>query len=258
MALEKPIIKADLAQKTTFEFKPREINQDISHMARSFVDADAKMSPDFKISELTAHQTGIYQLEHEAQKDKINALVLEKLKDVQESAYKEGHELGLVEGTEKAYQDSKVEFVDRLNSFDNMLKNIETLKNRLLVQNEAELIKLVFLTAKKIALRDLESNREAVVEILKHVTGEMQSDERISVRLNPEDLLFLESLQDKTERRLQNFERMKFVPDEKVKSGGCLIETEYGSVDATVGERVDRTWQTLESRIPHTRETKKE
>jgi len=257
MALEKPIIKANLAQKTTFDFKPREISHEITHMARSFADADSLKSPDFKISELTAQQTGIYQLEHEAQKDKINALVLDKLKEVQEAAYKEGHELGLVEGTEKAYQDSKVEFVDRIDNLDNMLKTIETIKNRLLIENEAELIRLVFLTAKKIALKDLEKSREAVVEILKNVIGEMQVDERVTVRLNPEDLLFLESLQDKTERRLENFERLKFAADEKVKSGGCLIETAYGTVDATVDERVERTWQTLESRIPHTRETKK-
>lgn len=253
MALEKPIIKARVAQNTTFDFKPREISSDISHMARSFVDEDQMRSPDFKISELTAQQTGIYQLEHEAQKDKINALVLDKLKEVQESAYKEGHELGLVEGSEKAFQDSKEEFRQRMSAMDEILQNIEKLKGTLLIDNEAELIKLLFLIAKKIALRDLETNREAVAEILKHVLGEMQTDERVTVRLSSEDLVFLESLQEKSEQRLQNFERIKFITDDKIKPGGCLIETEYGTVDATVEERVDRTWQTLEARIPQRR-----
>jgi flagellar assembly protein FliH len=258
MALEKPIIKRDIANKSTFEFKPREITQDISHMARSFVDADAAKSPDFKISELTAQQTGIYRLEHEAQKDQINALVLEKLKEVQESAYKEGHELGLIEGTEKAFQDSKADFVIRLERFDDMLKQIEILKGKLMMENEAELIRLVFLTAKKIAMRDLEEHRGAVVEILSAVVGEMQADERVSIKISPEDLLFLESLQDKINKRIQNFDRLKFVSDDKVKPGGCLIETEYGTVDATVDERVERTWQTLLGRVPRSLEPKKE
>ncbi len=258
MALEKPIIKAKVAQTTTFDFKPREINKEVSHMARSFVDQDALKSPDFKISELTAQQTGIYQLEHEAQKDKINALVLDKLKEVQEEAYKEGHELGLVEGTEKAFQDSKEEFKQRLTNLDDTLKNLEVLKGRLLIENEGELIKLVFLTAKKMALKDLAENREAVVEILKDVIGEMQTDERMSVRLNAADLAFLEKLQEKSDQRLQNYERVKFIADEKIKAGGCLIETEYGTVDATVEERVERTWQTLQGRIPQNRPGKKE
>lgn len=258
MALEKPIIKANVAQTTTFEFKPREISSGISEMARSFVDADTMKSPDFKISELTAQQTGIYQLEHEAQKDKINALVLDKLKEVQENAYKEGHELGLVEGAERAFQASKEEFKERLEALDGILSKIETLKSRLLINNEAELIKLVFLTAKKIAMRELEEHREAVGEILRSAVGEMQSDERITVRLSQEDMVFLESLQEKSARPLQNFERIKFIIDDKIKPGGCLIETEYGTVDATVEERVERTWQTLQSRIPQSRDGKTE
>lgn len=258
MALEKPIIKADLAAKTTFEFKPREINKEISNMARSFVEVDQMKSPDFKISELTAQQTGIYKLEHEAQKDKINALVLDKIKEVQEDAYREGHELGLVEGTEKAFQDSKEEFKQRLGALDSILANLETLKGRLLVNNEAELIKLVFLCAKKLALNDLEKHRNAVVEILKHVVGEMQTDERITVRVNEEDMIFLSSLQDKADQKMQNFERIKFIVDEKVRPGGCLIETEYGTVDATVEERVERVWQSLYTRIPQNRDGKSE
>lgn len=257
MALEKSIIKASVAEKTTFEFKPREIGTEISTIARDFVDVDAFKSTDFKISELIAKQAGISQLASDAQKDKINAQVLEKLKEVQEQAYKEGHDLGLIEGTEKAMQEAKTDLHERLKAMDEILKNIETLKSRLLVDNEAEIVRLVFLVAKKMALRDLEQNREAVLEILKHVVGEMQTDERISVKLSAEDLFFLEGLQDKVGERISNFERIKFAADDKVKSGGCLIETEYGSVDASVDERLERTWATLQSRIPQNREAPK-
>lgn len=257
MALEKSIIKAEVAEKTTFDFKPREIGTDVSVVARDFVEVDSFRSTDFKISELIAKQAGISQLESDAQKDKINAQVLEKLKEVQEGAYKEGHDLGLIEGTEKALQEAKNDLHERLKAMDTLLQNIETLKSRLLIDNEAQLVRLVFLVAKKMALRDLEQNREAVLEILKHVVGEMQTDERITVKLSAEDLYFLEGLQDKVKERIQNFERIQFSADEKVKSGGCLIETEYGSVDASVDERVERTWATLQSRIPQNREAPK-
>lgn len=257
MALEKSIIKKEVADRTTFEFKPREIGLDIAPIARDFVEVDAFKSSDFKISELIAQQAGISQLESDAQKDKINAQVLEKLKEVQEEAYKEGHDLGLIEGTEKALQESKTDLQERLRSMDALLKNLESLKKRLMVDNEAELIRLVYLIARKMALRDLEQNREAVLEILSHVVGEMQTDERISVKLSPEDLYFLEGLRDKVGDHIQNFERIKFQADEKVKSGGCLIETEYGSVDASVDERLERTWATLQSRIPQNRDVPK-
>lgn len=258
MAAEKSIIKKEIAEQKTFEFKPRDFSTKASDPARSFVDMDQQRSPDFKISELIAQQAGIAQLEKEAVKDKINSQVLEKIKTVQEAAYKEGHELGLIEGSEKAYKDSVEDLKARLKNMDLVFKNLEDLKNRLMVQNEAELIELVFLTAKKIALRDLTEHRDAVAEILRDVAAEMQADERISVRLNPEDLYFIETLQDKVGERLQNYERIKFVTDESVKLGGCLIDTAYGTVDATVDERVERTWQTLQTRIPRVPPPKKD
>lgn len=250
MALEKPIIKATVASTTTFEYKPREFGMAPSQVARNFVDEDAFRSSDFKISELIAEQAGISRLESDAQQDKLNAQVLEKLKEVQEQAYGEGYQLGLIEGTEKAFQESKADLVDRLKALETLLKRVEDLKSRLFIDNEAALIQLVFHTAKKIAMRDIQDNKEVVHDILKDIVGEIQEDERVTVRLSPDDLTFLNSLQDKAGDRIETLQRVKFIPDPALTSGGCKIETEYGSVDATVEERVERTWQTLQSRIP--------
>jgi flagellar assembly protein FliH len=229
-----------------------------SQVAKSFVDEDAFRSADFKISELIAKQAGISQLENEAQQDKINNQVLERIQEIQEKAYKEGYELGLIEGTEKAFQEAKTELLLKMATFESLLKRIEELKGELLIDNEAEMVKLVFATAKRIALRDIEGNREAVVEMIRNVTGETQADERITVRLSPEDHYFLETLQDKTGDRIGSLQRVKFVPEDKIKSGGCLIETDFGSVDATVEERVERVWQTLQAKIPQHAPGKKE
>lgn len=250
MALEKPIIKAEVATVSTFDYKPRDFGGSASPVARSFVDQDAFRSTDFKISELVAEQAGILQLESDAQQDKINNQVLERLGEVQAKAYQEGYELGLIEGTEKAFQEAKANLLEKMSALETLLKRIENIKGQLLIDNEAALIKLVFQTAKRIALRDIEGNRDSVLEIIKNVVGDTQADEHVVVRLSPEDHYFLETLQDKAGKRIESLQRVKFVSEDKIKSGGCLIETEYGSVDATVEERVERVWQTLHSKIP--------
>ena len=250
MALEKPIIKAEVAGSTTFDYKPREFSVGTTSVARDYLDEDTFRSPDFKISELVAKQAGISQLESEAHQDKINNLVLERLREVQEKAYNEGYELGLIEGTEKAFQEAKTDLTGKMNALESVLKTIEEIKTRLLIDNEAEFIKLVFEVAKRIALRDIEGNREAALEMIKNVVGETQADERVVVRLSTEDHYFLETLQDKSGQRIESLQRVKFVSEDNIKSGGCLIETEYGSVDATVEERVERVWQTLLAKIP--------
>jgi flagellar assembly protein FliH len=258
MALEKGIIKSETAAATTFEFKPRELTYDASPVARSFVSEDAFISTDFKISQLIADQAGISELEDTAQRDKINSQVLEQLKEVQEKAYQEGYELGLVEGTEKAFQEAKGSLLERMKAMESMLKRLEELKTRMLIDNESTIVRLLFLVAKKIAMRDLEQHREAVWEILQHVIGGIQEDEKVVVRISAEDLFFLESLQDKSGQRIETLQRVKFISDEAIKAGGCLIETDHGTVDATLEERMERTWQTLQSRIPHKAPEKKD
>lgn len=250
MPLEKSIIKADTAPASTFEYKPRELNIEISEVARSYVDRDSFKSPDFKISDLVAQQAGISRLESDAYQDKINMQVLERLKEVQEKAYEQGYELGLIEGNEKAFAENQAALLERLKTMEGQLKIMENLKQNLLVESEDALIQLVYHVARRIGLRDLEENREGVLEILKNVVTEMQSDERVTVRMANDDLVFIEGLQEKSATRIEGLERVKFVLDETVKPGGCMIETEYGNVDATVEERVDRVWQTLKSRIP--------
>lgn len=250
MALEKPIIKAQVASTTTFDFKPKEFSGLASQSAKSFVDRDSFRSPDFEISELVAQQAGIRELESDAHQDKINSLVLERLGQVQEKAYEEGYELGLVEGTEKAFQEAKQDLLAKLTTFENMLIRIEEIKGQLLIDNEASLIELSFHIAKRIAMRDIEGNRDAVKEILQSVVGEIQEGERVTVHLSPEDLRFLEGLQEKSGQKIESLKRVRFSPEEQIKSGGCIIDTAYGSVNATVEERVERTWQALLSRIP--------
>lgn len=255
MALEKPIIKADVAKTTTFDYQPKEIALAPSGMAKTFV---LEHGRDFKISDLVAQQAGISQLESDAHQDKINSQVLARLAEVQEKSYSEGYEIGLIEGTEKAFQEAKANLLERLSTMESMLKSMEEIKASLLIANEAEFVKLLFLTAKKIALRDLESNREAALEIIQSVTGESQADEHVTVRISAEDLYFIETLQEKSGQKIESLKRVKFVADETVKPGGCFIETEYGTVNATVEERVERVWQTLQSKIPQQNRGKKE
>lgn len=257
MGLDRSIIKAQVAQTTTYDFKPKDLALEASEIAKDFV-SDENFKSDFRISELVAKQAGISELQSGVIQEKINVQVLEKLKEVQEAAYKEGYELGLIEGTEKAYQEAKIELAEKIVALGSVLKNLEELKQQLLIDNEAELIKLVFLTAKKIAIRDLEEHRDAVKEIILDVVSELKSNERLVVRLSNEDLYFIETLQDKSDQRLEALERVKFITDDTIKSGGCLIETEFGSVNATIEERVERVWQTLQSRIPQNLKTKKE
>ena len=250
MALEKQIIKGSIAQGTTYDYKPREFNKATTGaIAREYV-GEENYRNDFKISDLVAQQTGIAQLESEALQERINNQVLEKVKDIQEKAYQEGYQIGMHDGAERAFQETQVTLVEKMKSLEALVHRVEQLKSQILVDNEAELINLVYLTGKKIALRDLEQNRGAVLEALTSVLHGIKADEKIVVRMSQEDLTFLETLQGKTGQLIESLERAKFVADPSIQSGGCRIESDFGDIVATNEERVERVWTALAEKIP--------
>lgn len=252
MGAERNIMKnAVQAGQVVFDYKPRELTVETHQSARNFVEVDQLKSPDFKISDLVAKQVGISQLESEAHEGEINERVLKQVKEIEERAYKEGFDLGFADGTDKAFAHMKEQIAFRISSLDKLLAQVESQRRLVLVENEAELISLVFQVAKKIALRDLEEHREAVVEILTKVVDEMSEDETVAVYLSHDDHEFIQLSNEKTSSSLEKIKKLKLIESEEIKPGGCLLETSFGSVDATVDERVERTWDLLRDRIPH-------
>ena len=254
MAVERNVVKnLNQVGQMVFEYKPRDLNVETSQSAKNFVANDSQKSPDFKISELVSKQAGISKLESEVHEEEINERVLERMKEIEERAYREGYDLGLIDGRDKAFQEEKVILVDRVSKIDELLGQIETQRQQLLIDNEIQLIELIFQIAKKIALRDLTEHREAVVEILKHAVDDLVNDERVVIHVSPEDLQFIQSVSERSEKKIDKIKKLKIVEDEKLKSGGCLLETSFGSVDATVDERVSRAWELLKDRLPQKR-----
>lgn len=253
MAGDRSIVKGIQEGQVVFDFKPRELNVGVSQSARDFVSLDNQQSPDFKISELVSKQVGIHQLESEADEDQINERVLERIKEIQEKGYQEGYDLGLADGREKAFQEAQAEFAQRLQSLDSLLVTIEEQRRQILIDNEQQFISLLFQIAKKISMRDLSEHRDAVVEILRHLVEEMNEDEKITAHVSIADLQFINSIKDKTSKKIEKIKKIKLVEDERITPGGCVMETGFGSVDASVEERVERAWELLSNRIPQKR-----
>jgi flagellar assembly protein FliH len=250
VALDKAIIKAQHALKSTFDYKARDLNAKVSQSAQNYADRDAARSPDFKISQLIAEQTGISQLENAAVQDAINERVLEQLRLVEEKAYREGFELGQAEGGEKAFVAAQGALNERLESLNTVISRVESIRQRRLIDNEAEFVRLTFLIASKIAARDIAANPEAVLPVLEHIVNEMQEIEKITVNISPGDAETIAALVERGDPRTLILERTKMVTDETIQPGGCLVKTNFGDVDATVEERVERAWASLAARVP--------
>ena len=129
------ILKLDEASKIAFDFNPQKFPVSVPQEAQSFTRKDGSDSSEegqaevpnrsnFKLNELIAGQIGVSETEKKETEAKVDALAVEKVKAVQEEAYKEAYEIGLEEGRQKAFEETKASLEERIESLDQLIKKI--------------------------------------------------------------------------------------------------------------------------------------
>jgi flagellar assembly protein FliH len=57
---------------------------------------------------------------------------------------------------------------------------------------------------------------------------------KIKVKLNPADLQFIQDTKSQLSHFLDDVDSIRFEAEDSIQSGGCLIETDMGDIDARI------------------------
>lgn len=251
MNIAKPVLNKEEADKVAIAYAPRKFPMTIAPVAQTFHSLQVENpGASFQLDRIVAKQTGVDELERVTLEEKVELEALARLKEVQEQAYQQAYQLGLDEGREKAFQENQALLTEKLESLNALLHKIESLKTELVTCNEAHVMQLIYHLASKLAMTEISSQKELVLEVLKAAVGDTQAEEKITVKLSAEDLQFVEQSREKLSREAEVFRNMKLEEGPHITSGGCIIETNYGVVDATVEKRVQKLWNAISDKLP--------
>lgn len=250
------VIFSEDTESLVVSYKPKEFSLPVPGAAQPYLDAEKDMTNDFKINDLIAKQVGITDQKRKALEDQVQSVVLERMAAVQEKAYQDAYQLGMIEGSEKAYESRKKDFEERIFQLDTVLRNFEDLTQNLVERHEKVLVKMIYLIAEKIAMREIALNPDSVMNVIKKMTENLQLDEQVTIRVSLDDMMFIQGTKEKikkeTNKEMELFQRVKLDIADDLQNGGCIIETNFGTIDATLKERVERVWQAIESKLPRT------
>src|SRR5690606_8461506 len=106
------------------------------------------------------------------------------------------------------------------------------------------------LIASRIAMKEIAIDKEAIRTVLNQLLEEGQTTDEVIIRLSNEDFSFIEQLRETLRRPTDPLKRVRLEATDDVTSGGCLMETRFGTIDATVEERVSRVTESVYSKMP--------
>ena len=147
-------------------------------------------------------------------------------KDAWDEGYKDGQENGYKTGTDEVNR-----LVDRTHR---ILEGVMSRREEILSETEQQIVDLVILMTRKV-VKIISENQKSVVmanvlQALKKVKG--RGD--VTIRVNLADVkLTTEHIQDFI-KQVENVKGITVVEDSSVDKGGCVVETDFGAIDARI------------------------
>lgn len=249
MHLSKSIVRAEVAPQKVLDFVPPKFELGTPEQTAVYFEQRRNAGSDFRMNDAVRVQTGVDAIESQNSEEAIERRVIEKLKEVQETAYQEAYMLGLDEGKRDAMQAASAEIKNRLDGFDELISTIGSLKKELLACNETHIVQLAFQMAKRMAHAEIQANPNMVTQVIKEALEKAQVEENIVVQISPMQMEFLESLKTESGREFEFMKKIKLEPSEDISAGGCIIRTNFGEIDARVEGRVEMLWEGIKDSL---------
>lgn len=209
-----------------------------------------KSGTDFILSSVVKKISGIEEIEKNEEKNHIEQQVLTKITEVQQEAYEQAKKLGYDDGFKQAYMDRKEEIEKYIALFQDLVNSLQNIKPELVQQNEAHLVKLTYQIASRLLYSHIEEDPSLVLPVIEKSIEAAQADEEINLYISPEQFQKLSEVQESSERKFEFLKNVKLIPSDDVSPGGCIVETNYGEIDARVEERIKKMGDELFKSVP--------
>jgi flagellar assembly protein FliH len=149
------------------------------------------------------------------------------------SGYAAGERAGLEAGTKRAEA--------MLRRLAQTLDELKSLRGTMVRQTEQQMVQLALAIAKKVLRREATIDHDLLVAMARVALERVGESAAATIRLNPED--YSQTVQRHGDHWAGS--RVKVVADPGVSRGGCLVESEFGFVDASVEAQFDQVAQAM-------------
>lgn len=158
-----------------------------------------------------------------------------ELKQLIKQAHADGYSSGFEDGRieEKKRVDALVKTVSEA------VSNLELYRLQLLERAEEGVVKLVLALARKIILKEPSVSHEIILNITQNALKAVVDPTELKIKVNPEDLKILKENQSSLEMIIGTNPSVKIEPDATISAGGCMIETDFGDIDARIESQLD-------------------
>ena len=215
--------------------------------AKAEADAIIKKAEEAAFREVKRKTDEAQSLKRKAQDevDKIIASANEKVKQIEaesraafEAERKDAEEQGRSAGREAGYDEGKAEVERLVLRTQTILERAQSKRTEILEESEREIISLVLLIARKVVKVISENQKNVIISNVVQALRKVKGRGNIIIRVNIADLKLATEHTKEFIDLVEGVKSIQVVEDSSVDEGGCIIETDFGEIDARIASQL--------------------
>ena len=156
--------------------------------------------------------------------------------------FADGKEEGMIEGENTWYAQTEKKIKPLLTSLQDVLHQLNNLRKETYQDIEKEVVELALAIARQVICQEITIDKEIVVCVAREALAKVEDPGRIKIKMSPSDLQFIKETRFQLSSMIENIDHVTFEAAENIQSGGCIIETDLGEIDA----RIEKQLQAVE------------
>jgi flagellar assembly protein FliH len=173
-----------------------------------------------------------------AEADAIVAEAQSRVAEIEKTAF----DKGLAEGRAAAQKEVSA----KIKEVAELLREIQKERQNLYSRYEEDLVALLKSMLDKIVNHEVSVNPRVISACLKKALSYVIENSLVKIHLNSVDFAKIKEAALENPDILEGFNQLELIEDQSISAGGCLLETEFGQVDATIENRKEKLFEAID------------
>ena len=206
----------------------------------------------FRLVKKQADEAQVSKLKAQDEADVIIAEAKEKARQIEtdtraafDKELKDAEEKGYSAGRESGYGEGKAEVERLIRRCQTILERANDKRVDILSETEQEIVDLVLLISRKVIKVISENQKNIIVPNVIQALRKVKDRGTITIRVNLADLKLATEHTKDFIKLVEGAKDIHIAEDSTIDQGGCIIETDFGEIDARISSQLKE----LENRI---------
>jgi flagellar assembly protein FliH len=171
--------------------------------------------------------------------------IVENAKAQESSVFEKARDDGLREGRKEGFDQGAEEAERLVERIHKMIDGIQAKRQDILDGTEQQIVNLVILISRKVVKIMSESQKSVIMSNVLQALKKVKGTGEVTLRVNLADAKLTTEHTKDFIHQVESIKNISVVEDSSVEKGGCIVETDFGAIDARISSQLAE----LESQI---------